>query len=163
METYSHQRRRCKKHHLSGGAETDSFFKTAAYTTPWAKYISCLLLDDKHICILQTGNRPAEGKADRSLLYYYPAIFPFTSRCMYTFPSAGASSCLIVLYTDNVYHWAALDYFHTCLFYTVHTVCPQGWYWGLPVWLMCVEISSRPQTAWLLYSRLWKRGRCICD
>ncbi len=39
---------------------------------------------------------------------------------MYKFPSAGDDSCLSVVYTDNVYHWAVLDYFYTCLFYTVH-------------------------------------------
>lgn len=30
--------------------------------------------------------------------------------------------------------------------------CPQGCHCGLPDCLMCVEISLRPQTAWLLYS-----------
>ncbi len=39
---------------------------------------------------------------------------------MYKFPSAGDDSCLSVLYTDNVYHWAVLDYFHTFVLHSAY-------------------------------------------
>ncbi len=58
------------------------------------------------------------GEADDPL---FAILLPYNfSLHMYKFPSAGDDSCLSVVYTDNVYHWAVLDYFHTCLFYTVH-------------------------------------------
>lgn len=100
------------------------------------------------------------GKADGSLLYYYPSVFPFASPCMYKFPSAGNGSS--VLYTENVYHWAVPDYFHTCLFYTIRI--PTGLILRFYLSDWCVWKS-----AWghrLLDSFIvsfGKGGRCIGD
>lgn len=127
---FSPLQRRCQNHTCHhpniyiSGAEIDLFLKSVTNTTPWAKYKSILLLDDKHICILQAGSSLADspfwGGRQTDLCYIITLqFFPLTSPCMYKFPSASDYSCLSDLHIDTVYHWAALDYFHMCLFYTV--------------------------------------------
>lgn len=83
-------------------------------------YLACCLMTNTYASSRQETAQPAlssEGGGRWIFAILLPCNF---SLHIYKFPSAGDDICLSVLYTDNVYHWAVLDYFHTRLFYTVH-------------------------------------------
>lgn len=123
---------------------------------PWAKYVYIFLFAWWQTHMHPPGRKQPRrlsllrGKADESLLYYYPAILSlhFTTTNFHQLVMIAVwVTCKQILHITGL---LLIMFAHLCF----TNEGPRGCCWGLPVWLMCVEISLRPQTAWPLYSRL---------